>query len=95
VAVTKYIGWDPAEGRIRSWVFDSEGGFGGGLWTRTGNEWTEETEFRNRAGEDGTAVNVWRFGDDNTFEWRASNREVDGRPLPDAAVKFARKAATK
>lgn len=92
VTVTKYIGWDPAEGRIRSWVFDSEGGFGSGTWTRTGNEWVEEVEFRNRGGSDGSAENHWRFGDDGHFEWKAVNRQVDGRPVPDAAVKFVRKA---
>jgi uncharacterized protein (TIGR02246 family) len=93
VTVTKYVGWDPAEGRIRSWVFDSEGGFGSGTWTRAGNEWTEEVEFRNRGGADGSAENHWRFGDDGHFEWRAVSRQVDGRPVPDAAVKFVRKAS--
>jgi hypothetical protein len=91
--VTKYIGWDPVEGRIRSWVFDSEGGFGSGLWTRSGNEWTEEVEFRNRVGSDGSARNLWRFGDDTHFEWRAVDRELDGQPVADAAVKFARKVS--
>jgi uncharacterized protein (TIGR02246 family) len=27
------IGWDPAAGRIRSWLFDADGGFGEGAWT--------------------------------------------------------------
>ncbi|MGD9723995.1 MAG: SgcJ/EcaC family oxidoreductase [Pirellulales bacterium] len=27
------IGWDPAAGRIRSWLFDSDGGFAEGTWT--------------------------------------------------------------
>lgn len=27
------IGWDPAAGRIRSWLFDADGGFGEGVWT--------------------------------------------------------------
>lgn len=27
------IGWDPAAGRIRSWLFDADGGFSEGLWT--------------------------------------------------------------
>jgi len=93
VTVTKYIGWDPAEGRIRSWVFDSEGGFGSGVWSRAGNEWTEEVEFRNRVGADGSARNLWRFGDDTHFEWKAVDREVDGQPVADAAVKFVRKAS--
>ena len=31
---TQRIGWDPLTKKIRSWVFDSEGGFGEGTWTR-------------------------------------------------------------
>jgi conserved hypothetical protein len=27
------IGWDPSAGRIRSWLFDSDGGFAEGFWT--------------------------------------------------------------
>ena len=34
---TQIIGWDPAEKRIRSWLFDSEGGFGEARWTRDGS----------------------------------------------------------
>jgi uncharacterized protein (TIGR02246 family) len=93
VTVTKYIGYDPVEGRIRSWVFDSAGGFGSGLWSRAGNEWTEEVEFRNRGAADGSARNLWRFGDDTHFEWKSVDRELDGQPVADAAVKFVRKVS--
>jgi len=27
------IGWDPSAGKIRSWLFDSDGGFAEGFWT--------------------------------------------------------------
>lgn len=27
------IGWDPSSGRIRSWLFDNDGGFADGVWT--------------------------------------------------------------
>ncbi len=30
---TQRIGWDPAAGKIRSWLFDSDGGFAEGVWT--------------------------------------------------------------
>ena len=33
------IGWDPAAKQIRSWVFDSDGGFYEGKWTRKGDRW--------------------------------------------------------
>lgn len=35
----QWIGWDPQAKQIRSWVFDSEGDFGEGRWTRSGNAW--------------------------------------------------------
>ena len=34
---TQVIGWDPAAGTIRSWMFDSDGGFGEGIWSKKGN----------------------------------------------------------
>src|SRR5262249_36051651 len=30
---TQRIGWDPAAGKIRSWLFDADGGFAEGIWT--------------------------------------------------------------
>lgn len=33
------IGWDPPSRQIRSWVFDSAGGFAEGLWSRVGDYW--------------------------------------------------------
>ncbi len=27
------VGWDPAAGKIRSWLFDADGGFAEGYWT--------------------------------------------------------------
>src|SRR5262249_16135115 len=37
--VTQRIGWDPLTKHIRSWVFDSEGGYGESVWTRNGDAW--------------------------------------------------------
>ncbi len=39
MTVTQRIGWDPLARRIRSWEFDSEGGFGEGTWSRDGDRW--------------------------------------------------------
>ncbi len=33
------IGWDPALKKLRSWTFDSQGGFFKGLWTKDGDQW--------------------------------------------------------
>jgi uncharacterized protein (TIGR02246 family) len=39
MAGIQVIGWDPAAKQIRSWVFDSDGGFGQGMWTKKDNRW--------------------------------------------------------
>lgn len=33
------IGWDPLRQQLRSWAFDSEGGYTEGYWIRNGNQW--------------------------------------------------------
>ena len=42
MTVTQRIGWDPLARRIRSWEFDSEGGFGEGTWSRDGERWVDQ-----------------------------------------------------
>ena len=39
MAGMQIIGWDPAAKQIRSWVFDSDGAFGEGVWNKQGNRW--------------------------------------------------------
>ena len=80
---TQVIGWDPATGQLRSWVFDSEGGFGEGVWRRAGNQWTVEAKSTLSDGSQGSAVNVYTLVDDNTFHWKSVEREMDGEPQPD------------
>lgn len=80
---TQIIGWDAAAGNIRSWVFDSEGGFGEGIWRRAGNQWTVEFKSTQNDGSQGSAVNVYTFVDDQTFKWKSVDRQVDGESLPD------------
>lgn len=80
---TQVIGWDPVAGQLRSWVFDSEGGFGEGVWRRAGNQWTVETKSTLHDGSQGSAVNVYTFVDENTFNWKSVDREMDGEAQPD------------
>jgi uncharacterized protein (TIGR02246 family) len=90
--VSQRIGWDPAAGQIRSWIFDSRGGFAEGLWTRDGNHWQVETTGVTPDGRTGIGRNIWKFVDDKTFIWQAKDRHVDGDPLADVEVKLVRKA---
>jgi uncharacterized protein (TIGR02246 family) len=95
LSLKQIIGWDPVRQQFRSWVFDSAGGFGGGLWTRQGNEWVVDADGVRSDGRSATATNIWRFVDANTFEWSSTDREIDGDPDPDMKVRYTRKAAAK
>ncbi len=89
--VVQRVGWDARNALLRSWVFDSEGGFGEGYWRRDGNQWVVGTAGILPDGGSGGGTNVYQFVDDKTFVWRSVDREVDGQPVADAEVKFVRK----
>ena len=79
------IGWDPAAKKIRSWVFDSDGGFGEGTWTRKGDRWFIQSTGTLADGSRTSAVNILTYIDDDTLTWQSINREVDGEMLPNVA----------
>jgi hypothetical protein len=79
---TQVIGWDPSKQVIRSWIFDSDGGFGVGVWSQKGNRWTIRALRVLPDGRKASAVNVLTHVDDNSFTWESTGREVDGELLP-------------
>ncbi len=76
------IGWDPAAKQIRSWVFDSDGGFGQGTWTRKDNRWSNQQSGVLPDGRKSSSVNIFTYLDDDTFTLQSINRMVDGELLP-------------
>jgi uncharacterized protein (TIGR02246 family) len=90
--VDLYFGWDPLEGIIRSWFFDSRGGFGGGDWVREGNTWTADWRGVLSEGQTASSVTSIQYLDGKSFLFRSLDREIDGQPLADVEVKFSRKA---
>jgi hypothetical protein len=91
--VTQRVGWDGYNGLIRSWVFDSRGGFGEGYWERDGNRWVVGESGILSDGGSGGATLVYEFLDANHFVWRSLDRDVDGQPVVDSEIKFVRRAA--
>lgn len=79
---TQVIGWDPDRQQIRSWLFDSEGGFGEGFWTRDGDRWIVKSSQVLKGGEKASSINVMTYVDDNTLIWQSTGRELDGHLLP-------------
>jgi uncharacterized protein (TIGR02246 family) len=82
---TQLIGKDNAEGAIRSWVFQSDGGFGGGLWTREGTKWSVDVYGVTADGKELTATSIYIRLDPNTFTWQAVDQALDGQAIADTA----------
>jgi uncharacterized protein (TIGR02246 family) len=90
------VGWDPVAGKIRSWVFDSDGGFGSEWWTRDGKRWVLEATAVTRDGAAATAVNVMTLLDHDNFNWQSVRRDLNQVRLPDTAlIKVTRVKAKK
>ena len=76
------IAWDPAEKRIRSWAFDSDGGFAEGAWQQDGNRFVIRSKSTLPDVKRGTAINVIRKIDDDHMAWSSTARHVDDEMLP-------------
>jgi uncharacterized protein (TIGR02246 family) len=82
VAGMQVIGWDPQAEQIRSWVFDSDGGFAEGKWTRKADRWLIHQTGTLPDGQKTSAVNIITYIDDDSCTWQSVNRTVDGDVLP-------------
>jgi uncharacterized protein (TIGR02246 family) len=83
---TQWIGWDAAEKQVRSWSFDSSGGFSEGVWTRDGDRLVCKTITTMRDGKKVSATNIVTRIDADHLTWQSVQRSVDGKSLPDAEV---------
>jgi hypothetical protein len=76
------IGWDPERQQIRSWIFDSNGGFGESTWSNDGEHWLIKASNVLPDGGHSTAEHVLTKVDDNKFSWETQNRSLNGDPQP-------------
>jgi uncharacterized protein (TIGR02246 family) len=90
LTVLQLLGYDPIQGALRSWAFDSRGGFGESLWSRENSVWTSESVGVLPSGQVGSAVNYIRILSPNSFTWQSTRREVEGQPIPDNELKYNR-----
>ena len=68
------VGWDPVAKQIRSWVFDSDGGFSEGTWKRKGEKWIVQQKGTLPDGGTTSATNIFKHVDDNSFTWQSIDR---------------------
>jgi len=82
IEATEVIGYDPIAGGVRSWVFDSEGGFGEGAWKHEGSKWIVSFKATAPDGSTSTAQHVITFLDEKRYTWESINRQSGGEVLP-------------
>jgi uncharacterized protein (TIGR02246 family) len=90
------IGWNPKLGRIVSWHFDVQGGFGHDVWIKDGAKWVIEATGMFRDGSESSSVNVLTPLDADSFTWQSTSRKLEGVSLPDSTpLKIIRVKAEK
>jgi uncharacterized protein (TIGR02246 family) len=89
--VSQRIGWDPLTKHVRSWVFDSEGGFGQSVWTRDGDDWIIRSTGVRPDGTTGSATNTLIRSGNDGYVWRSTDRVVADDVQPPVEVKVVRK----
>ncbi|MGI6417192.1 MAG: SgcJ/EcaC family oxidoreductase [Thermoguttaceae bacterium] len=82
MAGMQIIGWDPSTKQIRSWVFDSDGAFGEGTWSKKGSRWYIQSTGTLPDGQKSSSTNIMTYVDDNHFTWQSVNRQAGGEVLP-------------
>ena len=81
---TQFIGWDPQSGQIKSWNFDSEGGHGEALWTRTSDtEWVVKAQGVLRDGRPTSATQFHTILNKDSVRTNSTERIIGGQVAPD------------
>ncbi|MCP4508637.1 MAG: nuclear transport factor 2 family protein [Fuerstiella sp.] len=76
------IGWDPQAKQIRSWLFDSDGGFIKGTWAKRDDRWVVQAVATLPDGGSGSFTSIFRPTEDGAYTWEKINRVLDGQILP-------------
>jgi len=83
LAGLQVIGWDADAEMLRSWIFDSAGGFANEEWSKEGDRWIVKSAGVLFGGQKSSAVRIITPIDEDSFTLEAVGREVGGELLPD------------
>jgi uncharacterized protein (TIGR02246 family) len=83
MSVSQRIAWDPLARQMRSWEFDSEGGFGEGRWSRDGERWLVKHTAVRPEGTLVSAVNIMSRERPDLVRWTSTARVIGDESIPD------------
>ena len=89
--LTQRIGWDPLTKQVKSWLFDSEGGYGESFWTRDRDRWVVKATAVRRDGTTASMTNIYTPTGKDSYTWQTTDRVVAGEVLPPMEIKVVRK----
>jgi uncharacterized protein (TIGR02246 family) len=90
---TQEIGRDPLTDAIKSWVFNSDGSHGEGVWSLEGNSWMVLAAGVSPNGQECSSRQTFKFLDKDTLVWKMKDASLSGQPLPNLEFTLKRKAA--
>ena len=83
---TQRIGWDPLTGKLRAWIFDSEGGYAEGYWHRDEDRWVLKSTGVTADGQTASSTSIYTFVNEHTMTWQSVDHEIAGVQLPDSEL---------
>jgi uncharacterized protein (TIGR02246 family) len=85
------IGWDPLSKQIKSWIFDTEGGYAEGLWTRAGDGWVVKMNGVRPDGSVASSTNTYEPLRRDQYQYSSLDRIVGGQQEPDQSTRIVRR----
>jgi uncharacterized protein (TIGR02246 family) len=79
---TQVIGWDPAANQIRTWNFNSDGSFGEGTASKSGEDWLLKSSQLQPDGTTSASTQVITRVNDDTLSVQTIGETVGGVPVP-------------
>jgi uncharacterized protein (TIGR02246 family) len=85
------IGWDAALEKLRSWVFDSEGGHASGIWTNLDDRWIVKSTGVSSDGDVCSATHTYERKGPDAFLFSVTDRLEGDETPPDFTSNVVRK----
>lgn len=83
---TQVIGYDPSAGQIRSWLFDSEAGFGETVWSIEENGLVGQSTSVLIDGSKALSTDILTRTDEDHFTVQSVDRTIDGESVANGDV---------
>ena len=80
---TQRIGFDQSNGHLKSWAFDSAGGYAEGYWQQDGDSWILNSSGVTADGRMASGSSIFTRVDKNRMSYHSVDRVVGGQRVPD------------